>query len=310
MQTKHRGYGAFVLGLILLAIGCLGLLLGSGLWRPRWFCASSETPPSGIDLMVAAWERAAEAEDVPPALCATVSTILHDGMRNVATPPSHKQVAALEDSLRDFAASQYGLHDPAQAARSGTWLTFCVLEALRRTTAPADHAQALNQCRETADTLSTLFRKRLFKELPPEQHDVFRRQIEGGTAAWGPALTARLEALSDDPLYPAFKTPVSGGYQDVVERFRKREFPRYEEPDRMMITREEFYRSQLKGFFENTTGEALFWMTMANVHSNLLWNNYWGHMTYEASGQPLAWPVEVRMTVNAEKNRTEGWHRE
>jgi len=125
----------------------------------------------------------------------------------------------------------------------------------------------------------------------------FQRNIEIYLDHFSEHIIRLYTLLHEDPLYPALKNPISSkAWKDAEEACIIQEItPKYyEEPETMMVLREERIDFRMEMFFRELPHLLFYYLTMEEIDLKIQHNDILGDMLYMSNGTgQVYWPLKI-----------------
>lgn len=258
------------------------------------------------------WRNLAEDAGIFQNRIERVSELLKIILERSGTNIDPADIPRFRESLRRFIAMhKFALNSEEYAVGVSNWLTYCIIEALKRHMQKQTSREVLKHYRAVCDKLTKHIRKQIWKKIPEPERPKFRNLVKSGLKQFHTELRRRIKLLHNDFLCPAFKKPMDE--QDVkrlIADYSIRSlYPDLEEPLLPMITKEERFTQRLENFFNDNVSVALFTMFYDPNHEEWEYTDYLGYMKSGGWNTDRFWPAFVQLTPNELKNELKGWER-
>ena len=264
--------------------------------------------------IVAVWSRMAAKHEIGPPVRKHVRELMEDVLRDARIEPDKDSIDRFEKSLDKFIKMEKSaLTEPKSTRGVGYWLALCTAQAFSRHPSTGVDTEAIvGSYDPLLEEVGAVMNDRLLAELPSDKQSRWDERIAEGVKDFKRVVHERIEELSGDFLCPAFKRPmISAARQEVLHQFKNSlRYPKYQDPLRMMQTKDELYAAKLRDWFNNSVHGCLFLLFFEDVKEMLRCNKYWGRMHYAASSRYARWPAMVRITPWPTMNKARGWERE
>jgi hypothetical protein len=220
-------------------------------------------------------------------------------------------------SMERFIATQY----ERGSKRFGYWLVFCVVEAASRQTIQTARPEEIREdYRQTIKTISnTMIIPRFQKELSHSEYQQWEGEIQEAIRTFEDEIIGCIEQFQEDFLCPAFREThrVDAETLESIGTWiaKTKHFPRYEEPDQLMVSKDKRFRHRLESFMgRGAVNLCLFNLFLGDIRPKIKHNEYWGYMEWGAVSESvvkdadkdkgLSWPLVVRMEPNQMLNKS------
>lgn len=177
------------------------------------------------------------------------------------------------------------------------WLAWCTLEACERPRLTEDARQVIRtQYMELFDDIIVLCRHNM---LAPQfgLSETTASTIDEKLTASRQQFERQLRALQEDFLYPGLKEPLTEKVRSYVLRDfgRPSFYPPYEEPEDLMILRQELYLRRVSAFIDRLPRWVLGSALIKTVHPKFSRPQWWGELLSNISTVDGYWPCLVSL---------------
>lgn len=268
---------------------------------------SSGTPNHDpIDLVnaISIWRKVTAEKNLSASVANAVEKTLTQTLRDRPVAIHLLPGYALESSLGALVDAQQlrYLRDARDAADTGYWLAFCLLDA----TARGQQPQAVNpqDLREHHEQFIDRLVDRMEAGLRTDATEEELRQVEGSFARTMQPLRAtlkqRIGTLRDDVLFPAFKTPFSEQQQQAI--LRQYDNPAlyagvFNQPMRQEQGNDPYLADRLNAWARRITPAFLYAATTAPLESPLLEFAEARGLSPGLQDSGSGWPIKVRFSA-------------
>jgi len=270
------------------------------------------------------WKKVAKDYNLHPDIIEIASVLMEDvleyaGVSKLNDSTDEKLWREYESSLRNFVATyEPQFRDVESRKEPCYWLAYCVVEAALRYPVDANRRETIRTDYEkTVAELKTTLRKGIKKRIESKDYQRLEDKIEEALDKFEEVMNECIRRYQQDFLCPSFTEKVIPA---TCERLKKRNsiltFPKYEQPEELMVSKDRRYFYELEDFLRNAARSYLFDLFLWQIRNEIHCNDYWGWMSWHANTHhqqgikgSLVWPAVVAMEQNKVENNVKNWKR-
>ena len=286
---RYRPTGVLLLGLFLLFdVAALDAAPPQG--------AGASDVPSVINV----WKETASKSGVSEAAITRVAELVEPPLRSAKVQPSREQLDQLARDLpKCFSSTKPMLNVEGEKTTGAEYyVAYSIIELFCRRTENQPPALLKKEQNELIGKIAKSIEAGVVAKLPESEKEHLKPDVEKRTTALADECAKKFSELRDNALFPGFKHHLDDPtQQSILAAFDHAElYPTLTEPEQLMVTPQEGYKSQLDGFYRQMVVRVVYEWLAAEFISELEEVPYWGKMDVGVYSLPgSAWPVFVNL---------------